>query len=185
MFATLKRRQLKARHALECLDRVLAHSAECWAQRTQRVVRQPQLDAATTRQRFNGSVLVVDDNQVNQKVAQRFLERLGCSVTIAADGAEGVRAYEQGNCDVILMDLQMPIMDGYAATRRIRELERGLPKHTPIIALTADAMAGQLEKCQAAGMDDYLPKPINADQLRDLLRQHLCRADGAAAAARS
>jgi two-component system sensor histidine kinase/response regulator len=115
-----------------------------------------------------GKVLVVDDNAVNRKVAQRFLERLQCSVTTANDGEEAVQAFVSSSFDLVLMDLQMPSLDGYGATQRIRELERG-DRRTPIVALTADAMAGQLERCLAVGMDDMLSKPIIAEALRKIV----------------
>jgi CheY-like chemotaxis protein len=112
-------------------------------------------------------VLLVEDNFVNQKVAVRFLERLGCSVEVASNGAEGVAACEARHFDIILMDLQMPVMDGMTATRKIREMESS--GHTPIIALTANAMTGDRELCEAAGMDGYLTKPIEVERLRGVL----------------
>ncbi len=115
-----------------------------------------------------GHVLVVEDHPVNQKVARRFLERLGCRVVLANDGEQGVRAFTNETFDLVLMDIQMPGIDGYTATRRIRELEAGRSR-TPIIALTADAMSGQLERCLAAGMDDFLPKPLDIEKLREAL----------------
>src|SRR5262249_23530476 len=129
------------------------------------VVREAHPVALTAPARLTGTVLVVEDNLVNQKVARRYLERMGLTVTIAADGAEGVQVFASARFDAILMDVQMPILDGYAATERIRALERDLGRHTPIIALTADAMSGQTEKCLLAGMDDFLSKPIDAHRL--------------------
>jgi CheY-like chemotaxis protein len=112
-------------------------------------------------------VLLVEDNFVNQKVAVRFLERLGCTVEVASNGAEGVAACEERQFDIVLMDLQMPVMDGMAATRKIRALETS--GHVPIIALTANAMTGDRELCEAAGMDGYLTKPIEVERLRNVL----------------
>ena len=103
-------------------------------------------------------MLLVEDNAINQRVARRFLERLGCEVQVVGDGRQAVEAYERNSFDVILMDMQMPVMDGLEATRRIRELESGGPKRTPIVALTANAMMGTLERCLEAGMDDYLER---------------------------
>jgi CheY-like chemotaxis protein len=127
--------------------------------------------AATTHwaaRRYRGKVLLVEDNAVNQKVAQRFLERLGCEVELAENGEQSVGAWERGHFDVVLMDIQMPVMDGYTATRLIREKECA-DRHTPIVALTANAMTGQLERCLGAGMDGLLTKPIAIDRLREVL----------------
>ena len=120
-------------------------------------------------QRRRLEVLVAEDNQVNRKVAGRMLENLGHAVTMAEDGQAAVDAVRQRRFDVVLMDVQMPVLDGFEATARIRELERGSPKRTPIVALTAHAMAGDRERCLAAGMNDYLSKPIKANDLGDLL----------------
>jgi two-component system, sensor histidine kinase and response regulator len=118
-------------------------------------------------ERFAGHVLLVEDNFVNQKVAVRFLERLGCTVEVASNGAEGVAACQERRFDIVLMDLQMPVMDGMTATRKIREWETS--GHIPIIALTANAMTGDRELCEAAGMDGYLTKPIEVERLRNIL----------------
>jgi two-component system, sensor histidine kinase and response regulator len=120
--------------------------------------------------RFRGKVLLVEDNAVNQKVAQRFLERLGCEVELVENGEQSVHAWERGNFDAVLMDIQMPVMDGYTATRLIREKEC-IDRHTPIVALTANAMTGQLERCLEAGMDGLLTKPIAIERLREVLER--------------
>ncbi|MFL6578850.1 MAG: response regulator, partial [Povalibacter sp.] len=113
------------------------------------------------------------DNPVNQKVAVRFLERMGCKVRVADNGAEGVKAWQEARFDIVLMDLQMPVMDGLTATRRIRELEltRG-QVGTPIVALTANAMTGQLEKCLEAGMSGFLTKPLEIARLHETLDRY-------------
>jgi CheY-like chemotaxis protein len=113
-------------------------------------------------------VLLVEDNVVNQRVARRFLERLGCDVEVVDDGAQAVAACDRRRYSLILMDMQMPVMDGLEATRRIRASEAGAVR-TPIVALTADAMAGTLERCLAAGMDDYLTKPLDATLLQKIV----------------
>jgi len=112
-------------------------------------------------------ILLAEDNMVNRKLAQRLLEHQGHHVMAAEDGQEALRMLERNPVDVVLMDVQMPGMDGLEATRTIREREAGGGKHLPIVALTAHAMAGDREECLAAGMDAYVSKPI---QVRELLR---------------
>jgi CheY-like chemotaxis protein len=116
-----------------------------------------------------GRVLVVDDSAVNQKVAVRLLEKAGCRCDVAANGLEAVQSVTQVGYDLVFMDCQMPEMDGYEATRRIRALGHRLP----IVAMTAEAMAGDRERCLDAGMDDYVAKPIEPDMLRRKLDQYL------------
>ncbi|MGH8149612.1 MAG: PAS domain-containing protein, partial [Steroidobacteraceae bacterium] len=120
-------------------------------------------------QRFRGRVLLVEDNLVNQKVARAFLERLGCQVTLAGNGLEALEVFAQAPFDLVLLDLQMPLMDGYAATSRLRRLERGA--RTPIVALTASAMTGQRERCLDAGMDDLITKPLDLARLQAVLER--------------
>ena len=117
-------------------------------------------------------VLLVEDNEVNQKLAVDLLEREGHEIDVASDGAQAVDLAMRGDTpyDLILMDMQMPVMDGLEATRRIRAHERHTREHVRIIAMTANAMPGDRERCLAAGMDDYLSKPIRVDELRAALR---------------
>ncbi len=115
-------------------------------------------------------MLLVEDNVVNQKVGQRFLERLGCQVTLAENGQEAIDAWKTGDFRLVLMDVQMPVMDGYTATRQIRDLERGRMR-TPIVALTANAMTGQLERCLQSGMDGLLTKPLEPERLEEVLER--------------
>ena len=112
-----------------------------------------------------GRVLLVEDNAINQQVALGFLQHLGWEADVASDGLEGLEAALAQPYTVILMDCQMPRMDGYEATQRIRAAERELARRTPIVALTAGAMAGDRERCLDAGMDDYLSKPIDLNRL--------------------
>jgi PAS domain S-box-containing protein len=122
----------------------------------------PQFPAEAGR-RFK--VLLAEDNLVNQKVATRFLEKRGHTVVLAESGKQALQAWQKQPFDLILMDVQMPEMDGFEATAKIREQEKSGGKHIPIIAMTAHAMAGDRERCLAAGMDDYVSKPINTTDL--------------------
>jgi signal transduction histidine kinase/ActR/RegA family two-component response regulator len=116
-------------------------------------------------------ILVVEDHKVNQKMIEKMLERLGSSVEVADNGEDAVRMVERGNYDLVFMDCQMPRMDGYEATARIRNL-KGPSRLTPIIAMTAHAMAGDREKCLRAGMDDYLSKPIQKGAVLAMIRKY-------------
>ena len=114
-----------------------------------------------------GSILLAEDNAANQLVCRRILERLGYEVESVTDGSQAVALAAKGTFDLVLMDVQMPIMDGIEAARAIREGEKGV--RIPIVALTANAMEGDRENCRKAGMDDYLPKPFQCTELRDKL----------------
>ncbi len=116
-------------------------------------------------------VLLVDDNAVNQKLGARLLQKMGLRVTSAWDGSQAVEQMRRQRFDVVLMDCQMPKLDGYEATRMIRQPGNGVvDPRTPIIAMTAHAMSGDRERCLAAGMDDYLTKPVEPMRLRALLQ---------------
>ena len=117
-------------------------------------------------------ILVVEDNRTNQKVAQKMLEGLGYAAELQVNGQLGVDAHAAAPYDLILMDCQMPVMDGYEASRAIRALKTEA-RHVPIIALTANALEGDRERCLAAGMDDYLTKPLKRERLRTALEQWL------------
>jgi len=114
-------------------------------------------------------VLLAEDNAVNQKLATRLLEKHGHNVTVTANGREALAALDRENFDLVLMDVQMPEMDGFEATAAIRAREQHTGGHLPIIAMTAHAMQGDKERCLTAGMDSYISKPIKAQQLIDLL----------------
>jgi signal transduction histidine kinase/CheY-like chemotaxis protein/streptogramin lyase len=134
----------------------------------QRPQAKPAADPAASRPL---RVLLAEDNLVNQKLACRLLEKLGHQVTVAGDGTEVLQALERAEVDVVLMDMQMPVMDGLQATRSIRLGEREHGGHLPIVALTANALSGDRERCLAAGMDAYLAKPIQKDELARVLQE--------------
>ena len=117
-------------------------------------------------------ILLAEDNPVNQKLAQRAIEKMGHSITLATNGARAVQACEGEKFDLILMDLQMPEMDGFEATALIREAERTAGRHTPIIAMTAHAMHGDRDQCIGAGMDDYISKPVDLRALAKMIDRY-------------
>jgi PAS domain S-box-containing protein len=117
-------------------------------------------------------VLLVEDNLVNQRLCSRLLEKWGHRVTLAANGEEGLRLFEQQTWDVVLMDMHMPVMGGEEAVRLMRKHE-GWSRHTPIIGVTANAMASDKQACLDAGMDDHLAKPYSARELREIISRHV------------
>jgi len=117
-------------------------------------------------------ILLAEDNAVNQKLAVRLLEKRGHAVTVAWNGKEVVAAFQKHTFDLVLMDVQMPEMDGFEATAAIREAEKLSGNHLPVVAMTAHAMVGDRERCLAAGMDDYLTKPIRPQELHDMLTKY-------------
>jgi len=143
-------------------------------------------DERYAQPQFSARVLVVEDNPVNQEVAAAMLEDLGCTVLLASNGREALREIERERPDVVLMDCQMPEMDGFEATRQIRAGEAcgtGNSARLPILALTANAMQSDRTKCLECGMDDYLSKPFTREQLADALERRLSgRGAGAEAA---
>jgi two-component system sensor histidine kinase/response regulator len=123
-------------------------------------------------------ILLAEDNPVNQKVALHMLRRRGYDVSVASTGRDAVDLVEREQFDLVLMDVQMPEMDGFAATAAIRRAEARTGCRLTIIAMTAHSMAGDRERCLAAGMDGYLSKPIRSADLYDLLDRELARGDG-------
>jgi CheY-like chemotaxis protein/HPt (histidine-containing phosphotransfer) domain-containing protein len=116
-------------------------------------------------------VLLVEDNATNRRVAELFLERAGCEVALAADGAEALAVLKERRVDLVLMDVQMPVMDGLEATRRIRgEIAGGT--RIPIVGLTANALKEQVEACRNAGMDDVIAKPLERERLETMLERY-------------
>lgn len=122
-----------------------------------------------------GKVLLAEDEFINASITKAFLEQNGLDVTVASNGMEAVKAFDAEGFQAVLMDVQMPEMDGIEATRLIRKKERGKGSPCPIIALTAHGMQGDREKCLQAGMDDYLPKPLDRIQLVDMLAYYMTR----------
>jgi CheY-like chemotaxis protein len=144
---------------------------------------QPEADALITCQSVRNAkktlrVLLAEDNAVNQKLAARLLEKQGHQVTVTANGREALAALDRETFDAVLMDVQMPEMDGFEATAAIRIREQNTGAHLPIIAMTAHAMQGDRERCLAAGMDDYISKPINSGELIGILEQFYPAAQG-------
>ncbi|MBC7983245.1 MAG: response regulator [Candidatus Obscuribacterales bacterium] len=167
-FAGYLLKPVTQRDLIDCLTLVLGVRSESWQNQTQPIVTRhllrSQRSAEATR------ILLAEDNVVNQKVACRTVEKLGYKVDVAPNGQAAVEAWATGRYDLILMDCQMPVMDGYEATRTIRSREPE-GKRIPIIALTAHAMKGSDDDCAQAGMDDYLTKPIDRELMRACLER--------------
>jgi CheY-like chemotaxis protein len=125
----------------------------------------------TARARYR--LLLAEDYELNQKLAVRLLERVGYRCDVVENGAQALAALETEAYDLVLMDCQMPEMDGFEATRRIRARETERGGHVPIVAMTANAMKGDRERCLAVGMDDYLSKPIHVEALYEVLEKYL------------
>jgi CheY-like chemotaxis protein len=174
-FAAYLLKPVTQRDLTECLILALANTAHSWHLQSQPMITRHALRAQ--RAQMRARILLAEDNLVNQKVALRLLEKLDHRVDVVADGLAAVAAWQTGKFDLIIMDCQMPQMDGYEATREIRRLEEG-KRRIPIVALTAHAMKGDEEKCRAAGMDDYLSKPIDRVKL-DICLERLLPNTGA------
>jgi signal transduction histidine kinase/DNA-binding response OmpR family regulator len=165
-FAGFLLKPVAMRELSASLKTVLTGKAEDWHSRTQPIVTQ-RLVAESTKPR----ILLAEDNPVNEKVASHTLKKLGYDVYAVADGRAAVEAWKTGRFALILMDCQMPVLDGYEATREIRRLE-GDRQHIPIVALTAHAMKDDDLKCMAAGMDHHLTKPVDRERLQECLDQY-------------
>jgi len=134
-----------------------------------RIAQRKEQEAEALKNIQGARLLLVEDNEINQQVAKEILEGAGLNVTLANDGQEAVNAVKESNYDAVLMDIQMPVMDGYKATREIRKDEHF--KELPIIAMTAHAMAGDEDKSLEAGMNGHVAKPIDPDQLFSTLQK--------------
>jgi two-component system, sensor histidine kinase and response regulator len=179
-FAGYLTKPVRGRELLACIERVLDQGSS--SGRFQGLVTRSSLIAERGQGRYRGHVLVVEDNPVNQQVAKRFIERLGCEVTLVDNGERAVAVCRADSFALVLMDVQMPVMDGLTATREIRRHEKS-GRHVPIIALTASAMTDEVERCIAAGMNAVLAKPLEIGKLRELLDQYGFRPDSPASAA--
>ncbi|MFH1943009.1 MAG: response regulator, partial [bacterium] len=118
-------------------------------------------------------ILLAEDNAINRKLAKALLQKKGWSVVTVMDGKEALERLKIESFDLILMDVQMPVMDGYIATNKIRQKEASKGGHIPIIAMTAHAMKGDREKCMEAGMDDYVSKPMKAEELYSAIQRSM------------
>ena len=125
---------------------------------------------------FTARILVVEDNAINQKVAQGLLKKFGVKVELAANGEEALTSLESLPFDLVLMDCQMPVMDGYEATQKIRDSQsKVLNRDIPIVAMTANTMEGDRDKCLAIGMNDFIPKPITPNKVQEILYRWLIK----------
>jgi len=143
-------------------DRALGHSTE------EKIPVITRYTIQETRRRLN--ILLAEDNIVNQKLAAKILEKRGHRVVVASNGQEAIEKLKEESFDLILMDVQMPEMDGLEATKAIRNSEFGI-QNIPIVAMTAHAMKGDRERCLAAGMDDYVSKPIKPEELFEVIEK--------------
>ena len=160
------RKPIRQSDLYECLLEVLGFRAGS---------RMTHAKPASIQPAFDARVLMAEDNDINQDVARGMFEHLGCRLEVVDNGRRAVERAMAERFDVVFMDCQMPGMDGYEATREIRRLEdlRNDARHVPIVALTAHALQGDREKCLAAGMDDYISKPLTLDQLQAILARRL------------
>jgi CheY-like chemotaxis protein len=171
-FAGYLTRPFRQAALCECLGMVLQ-----WEAAATEAPQKPLVTRHTIADRHNQQrvrILLAEDNSVNQKIAQKMLEKLGYYVDVVPNGKEALEALQHVPYSLVLMDCQMPEMDGYTATAEVRRRE-GSQRHVPIIAMTASAMQGDREQCLAAGMDDYVSKPINASALQEVLARWLAR----------
>jgi two-component system sensor histidine kinase/response regulator len=168
-FAGYLTKPVRGRELRACVERVMDSTQQSGSHA--QLVTRSSLAADMAFGHYRGRVLVAEDNIVNQQVTRRFLERLGCRVELADNGLRAVESCAHSNIDLVLMDVQMPIMDGLTAAREIRRAEPP-GRRVPIVALTASAMTDELDRCLAAGMDGLLTKPLQQLRLREVLERH-------------
>ena len=149
-------------YLLNAIHAALGRSMECEDRREEGPVVQHEL-----------RILLAEDNPVNQLVATRILEKQGYALEVASNGHEAIEILARQPFDLVLMDVQMPEMDGIETTKAIREKEARSDEHIPIVAMTAHAMKGDKERCLDAGMDDYVAKPIKAEDLLEVIHRFL------------
>jgi CheY-like chemotaxis protein len=170
-FAAYLTKPIKKSQLYDCLVAVLGVDAETTREAPQPIITRHSLKE---KKKHKVCILVAEDNAVNQKVALRILEKLGYRADAVADGREAVEALETIPYDLVLMDVQMPEMNGFEATRLIRDPDSRVLRHDiPIVAMTAHALKGDRERCLEAGMDDYVTKPVTAFALDEVLLKHL------------
>jgi signal transduction histidine kinase/DNA-binding response OmpR family regulator len=172
-FAAYLTKPLKQSQLFDCIAAIAAQPEPAKPLTKTRIITRHSLEQ--TRERNRIRILVAEDNPVNQRVAVRTLDKLGYRCEVAANGREALDALQRTGFHLVLMDCQMPEMDGFEATRRIRELERAEGQRLPIVAMTANAMAGDREQCLQAGMDDYIAKPFNPGELVELIERWTVR----------
>jgi two-component system sensor histidine kinase/response regulator len=168
-FAGHLSKPMRRAELLATMERVLSAAPLEFTQRLRAIVTRDVI--VEDHQRRGRTVLLVEDNSTNRRVAELFLERAGCNVLQAADGAEALAMLSRQSVDLVLMDVQMPVMDGLEATRRIRAESPGGAR-LPIVGLTASALKEQVEACRAAGMDDVVAKPIERERLEAVLERY-------------
>ena len=155
----------------DCIVAVLSRSASAGKKEEKQLVTRHTIAEGKNKKI---KILLAEDNAINQKLALRLLEKFGFKADAVASGEEAVKALEMIDYNLVLMDIQMPVMDGYEATKAIRDPNSNVINHdVKIIALTAHAMKGDREKCVEAGMDNYLAKPIKPEELYNILEQYL------------
>jgi len=148
------------------------------AEEKKKPIASPAIEALRVKEKHkkelkDANILLVEDNPINQKITLLTLKPLVNSIDTASDGREALEKFGSSSYDLILMDIQMPVMSGIIAAEKIRALEASTSRHTPIIAITANAMLGDKERCLAAGMDDYISKPFQPSSLIDIIKKHL------------
>jgi CheY-like chemotaxis protein len=168
-FAGHLSKPMRRTELLATMERVLSHAALEFTQRLRAIVTRDVI--VEDHQRRGRTLLLVEDNPTNRRVAELFLERAGCEVVLAGDGREAVEVLGKRRVDLVLMDVQMPVMDGLEATRRIRADVPG-GSRIPIVGLTASALKEQVESCRAAGMDDVIAKPLERERLDAVLERY-------------